>query len=525
MANDILNLNSLIAMFYNLETNEDFKSLQKNVLIMLDSTESLEKRLISLLRVWKRMPFELKVATAGALGLSLALVKVINYASEGDNIEGLARQARLATDKFQSLANATKQYGGTAEGVAQSISILGDNIANLKKGGDGNGLKETLEAFKINPEGIQSVEQFLDVVSAKMAMLATETEKIDFGRALGLDDATIQVLINGLQQYNEELSNSSKYNIFSEKDLERSKELQETLINIGMGFKVIGDVISGLLLPIIIPVFKGIQKVTDFFARNVEMLKLGIVELAGAIAVALVSLIAQVSPILGALIPLVVTFIASMWPIFVITGGVIALNYALGQLWAWISGKPSMFDKWLGSFETFKEGVISGLKQLKHKWITIFMEMWDKMPALLKFFFKNLTFPGLLVQGVMAVKGFQNRKKRKSATAAAGLDYVPYDGYVAELHKGESVLTKSESNVWRDLMFGKDAIAATANIPLASIPQGAIAGAYSNSTTTKNFTIGDITIQTQATDAEGIASDLLQNIKMAFNGLDTGVRA
>ena len=74
-------------------------------------------------------------------------------------------------------------------------------------------------------------------------------------------------------------------------------------------------------------------------------------------------------------------------------------------------------------------------------------------------------------------------------------------------------------------MLGKEAIASTANIPLASIPQGAIAGAYSNSTTTKNFTIGDITIQTQATDAEGIANDLLQNIKMAFNGLDTGVRA
>lgn len=101
----------------------------------------------------------------------------------------MARQARLATDKFQALSNSAKQYGGTAEGVAQSISILGDNIANLKKGGDGNGLKETLEAFKINPEGIKSTEQFLDVISAKMAMLATETEKVDFGRALVLPSA------------------------------------------------------------------------------------------------------------------------------------------------------------------------------------------------------------------------------------------------------------------------------------------------------------------------------------------------
>ena len=113
----------------------------------------------------------------------------MNYASEGDNLEGLARQARLATDKFQSLSNSAKQYGGTAKDVAQSVSVLGDKLANLKKGGDGSGLKETLEVFEINPEGIKSTEQFLDVISAKMAMLATETEKVDFGRALVLPSA------------------------------------------------------------------------------------------------------------------------------------------------------------------------------------------------------------------------------------------------------------------------------------------------------------------------------------------------
>ena len=32
---------------------------------------------------------------------------------------------------------------------------------------------------------------------------------------------------------------------------------------------------------------------------------------------------------------------------------------------------------------------------------------------------------------------------------ALGLDYVPFDGYKAELHEGESVLTKSEANRWR----------------------------------------------------------------------------
>ena len=39
---------------------------------------------------------------------------------------------------------------------------------------------------------------------------------------------------------------------------------------------------------------------------------------------------------------------------------------------------------------------------------------------------------------------------------ADGLDYVPYDGYVAELHKGEMVVPAAESNKLRAGMFGTD---------------------------------------------------------------------
>ncbi len=113
----------------------------------------------------------------------------IDYSADVAHMASMARQARLTIEKFQSLSSAAKQSGGSAENVAQSVSVLGDKLANLKKGGDGNGLKETLEAFEINPEGIKSTEQFLDVISAKMAMLATETEKVDFGRALVLPSA------------------------------------------------------------------------------------------------------------------------------------------------------------------------------------------------------------------------------------------------------------------------------------------------------------------------------------------------
>ena len=46
-------------------------------------------------------------------------------------------------------------------------------------------------------------------------------------------------------------------------------------------------------------------------------------------------------------------------------------------------------------------------------------------------------------------------------TAAKGLDYVPFDNYLAQLHEGESVLTAEEARVWRDFKNGGAAVANT----------------------------------------------------------------
>jgi hypothetical protein len=46
-------------------------------------------------------------------------------------------------------------------------------------------------------------------------------------------------------------------------------------------------------------------------------------------------------------------------------------------------------------------------------------------------------------------------------TAAKGLDYVPFDNYLAQLHEGESVLTAEEARVWRDFKRGGAAVANT----------------------------------------------------------------
>ena len=73
-------------------------------------------------------------------------------------------QIVLVADKFQALANASKRYGGSAESTAKSLTNLRTGLADIQKGGNGNGLADTLKAFNINSKGIQSTEQFLTVM-------------------------------------------------------------------------------------------------------------------------------------------------------------------------------------------------------------------------------------------------------------------------------------------------------------------------------------------------------------------------
>ena len=44
---------------------------------------------------------------------------------------------------------------------------------------------------------------------------------------------------------------------------------------------------------------------------------------------------------------------------------------------------------------------------------------------------------------------------------AMGLDYVPFNNYLAQLHEGESVLTAEEAKVWRDFKYGGASVANT----------------------------------------------------------------
>ncbi len=551
-----------------LTSSDEFKKLTESVttftkqaLIFADATRPLTQRVSALGSAFNSLSTPLKVATIGFAAAGAAIHSTLKYASEGKEMAGLVRASGLAADKFQALENASKHYGGSAQATAQSLSKLRTGLADIQKGGNGNGLADTLKAFNINSKGIQSTEQFLTVIAGRMETLKSETEKLDFGRALGLDDATIKTLSGGIETYTKNLKDASKYEAFSPKDLKRAEELEAILGDISSGLYTIGANLAQLLLPVLTPVFSAIKGIVDFFASNSEMIKLMIIEIAAVIGSVLI-------PMLVTAAPAAITAFAPFLIVGAIIAGIIAafigLNWAIAELWKWLTGTHPIIYELILHFQKCCRDVINAFILLREHIISIFtsikdfiLKMLPVVGAAVASFFTGLwnaikTGFGKLVEfvklvvakimefipdwllnfiknggtvGLLFKVAGKGLKALKDASAANGIGFVPFDGYMAELHKGEAVLDKSEAGLWRGLIAGKEAINLTANVPIASVPQGAITSAYNAANTSNSITLGDITIQTQATDADGIANELVQSIKMAFNGLDTGVRA
>ena len=82
--------------------------------------------------------------------------------------------------------------------------------------------------------------------------------------------------------------------------------------------------------------------------------------------------------------------------------------------------------------------------------------------------------------GTDFVRNVTNRSVGKvHAAAASGLDYVPFDGYVAQLHKGETILTADQAKKWRSGTNGGVTIVQhISSVPQTPVQLAAATAAY-----------------------------------------------
>lgn len=373
-------------------------------------------------------------ALAPVAGLTALLNRSLAFASLGEEMSFLAQNTGLAVEKFQALAIAAENYGGTAEGIAGSMQGLNANLNNMRLGKGGGGVEDAAITYGINlygANGLATADELLMNVAKRFESL-NQTQQIDLGQRLGLDEGTIRLLQTGVANVQAELERGRKYSLFSAEDVENSRKFERTMRDIKLGLAQIFGVVARSLLPAFTWVGDKVSRFIDLINGNASFIKGFFLALSAILTVLAIKSGLAFLPFIGA--------------IALITAVAAAIGLLIDDIVNFWQGNESL----LGTF-------IEAVKN-------VFTALWN---------FLKEGFNSVLewLKGTKVGKLFGLSEEKEN----------PEQANMAEA-KRKLELTQT---------------------PWASVPQGSVSTSYAN--TNQSMRVDNVTINTRATDARGIA--------------------
>lgn len=390
-------------------------------------------------------------ALAPVAGLTALLNRSLAFASLGEEMSFLAQNTGMAVEKFQALAIAAENYGGSAEGIAGSMQGLNANLNNMRLGKGGGGVEDAAITYGINlygKNGLATADELLMNVAKRFESL-NSMQQIDLGQRLGLDEGTIRLLQTGVANVQAELERGRKYSLFSAEDVKNSRKFERTMRDIKLGLAQIFGVVARSLLPAFTWVGDKVSRFIDLINGNASFIKGFFLALSAILTVLAVKSGLAFLPFIGA--------------IALITAVSAAIGLLIDDIVNFWQGNESL----LGTF-------IEAVKN-------VFTALWD---------FLKEGFNSVLewLKGTKVGKLFGLSEEKEN----------PEQANMAEA-KRKLELTQT---------------------PWASVPQGSVSTSYAN--TSQSVRVDNVTINTQATDAQGIADSFSGSvIQTTMQGMAT----
>lgn len=343
-----------------------------------------------------------KISTADLMKVTASLITglaktTIETAKAADEITTLSKVTRLSTDTIQEMNYASEFLDVSAEDMTGSMGKMIRSMGDAQKGtGDAADAfkKLHLRVTDTNGQLKNSEEMFYATIDA-LGQVKNETERDAiameiFGRSARELNPLIEAGSKSLKELGEE-AHKMGY-VMDEKSLASLNKLKDSMDKFKFQTDAFKNSIAMVMLPVLTALFEFLNKLDPKVVATVAII--------GGIAVVAFSVIKSIKNVTD-------TFknfdVASMKTTLIVLGVVAAL-IALAAIIAVLSGKGGEVERTMssiGSSVNNLNGTVSGVRNTQLAYV--------------------------------------------NGSHARGLNYVPYDGYVAELHKGERVQTASEN--------------------------------------------------------------------------------
>ncbi|WP_235409918.1 hypothetical protein [Proteus terrae] len=484
----------------------------------------------------------------GAVGIVMSIGSIfaesVSRSQEIETLDKLGKQIGVATADVDAFSGAMAELGGSRESAQADLSAMAKSFGNTK----------------------DSMEKVLQTADKVQGMSFDKAKKTLEGMGVS-DDKTIELMMKGRKELERTMGIQKEYSGISKESIESSIKFNTAMSK----FQQTSGVLKNSFLEMVIPALsKGLDWLTKFisFCKENKNLLIGFFSAVG-LAVALY----YVPPMIAA----ASATLAATWPIIAIIAiiALLAVAFAIvyDDIMNFIDGNDSMIGRILEKYprlkivilalwETFKK-LFEYLKVIVGVVADIVVAGWNLMASALKNYVKFLinciaviagwgkSFAGVfttvtdaivdafnwmwkqvekilgwVTKGIDSVKGVWESAKNlfssdddNEVTVTQKVERKLTDDGKLEYTIPEDKQSTEQISTRQSIAQANAQLDAIANNAMNPITSQAISN-RSNVKNENNLSIGEIKIETQATDAQGIASetkDALQDELADFN--------
>lgn len=283
--------------------------------------------------------------------VSTGLQKLIDETSKtNDQLYFLSKNLGMNATDIKRWQNMAEMTGGSADGMAASLSGLSQSLWNLVTTGDASILPwfNALNVDVVNSGGqIRDLNDILLDVSDSLSKMS-RPQAYNIAKNMGFDEGTINLLLEGRQAMQQMLETQKHIVISSEEELKLSRQLNQQNALVSKQWEGLKTLIANYLMPYFLRFSEKVSGWLDYLNKNRDVAK----DLFKGMAVVLTLFL------IPALIKGAIAMAGMFAPLLTGTGLVIALGAALILLYRdykrWKEGKDSYFDwsEWSKTIET-----------------------------------------------------------------------------------------------------------------------------------------------------------------------------
>lgn len=348
--------------------------------------------------------------------------RLVKQASQANQeLDSMAKNIGMSSQSLSSWQGAAEAMGGSASGMANTLSSLSGALTRFQVMGDASVIP-FFNALGVAPlDAMGNIRKLEDI----MLELADKFSKMDRGTALvmaqglGIDEETFNTLAQGKEAYQEVLAYQNKVYKSNQDDIETSKKLNKSVSMLNQQFDGLKLMIANAAAPALLTISELTTKFFEFLSRNENLVKGVFMGIAGAMTAVLIPTLLSASKA-------ALAFIAPFLPYILI---VTALGVAFGLLYddykKWAEGGNSLFN-WGAFIEWIKKADLS-VDNIKDAFADLLTgyENWEKAVGAAKSW---LELKGFTKDGKMSVdslgEGFKNVAKDIYQSLLPALDKV-----------------------------------------------------------------------------------------------------